>query len=87
MLLPGGGQMSAQTHFHKLPPAFSRCGFTVPELPYWELTFISGGRPLIVTVRARNAQAAAHEGEIELAAQLHEFDPKDARLISAIQCR
>ena len=53
--------------------------------PGFELTYICDGADFKTFVRARNQQAAAHEGLIELAHQCPGFDPDRARLVRAIQ--
>lgn len=70
-----------------LPPLHQLNAGNPRELPLFELKFYSCGREFIVTQRGRNSQAAAAEGLIELAAKFHEFDPEEARLISALQTR
>lgn len=53
--------------------------------PGFELTFLCDGSDFKTFVRARNQQAAAHEGLIELASQFHDFHPDKARLVRAVQ--
>lgn len=61
---------------------------TPPEpVPAFELTYVSEGRPFKALVRARNAEAAAHEALLELAHQCAEFNPETARLVAAVQTR
>ncbi len=73
-------------------PTFARCGTLPPlsappaeKLPAFELTYLAAGRTWKALVRARNAQAASHEGLIELAHQFPDFTPSEARLVSAVQ--
>lgn len=54
-------------------------------LPAFELSFLSDGHTFKALIRARNAQAAAAEGLIELAQQCPDFNPDGARLVSALQ--
>lgn len=56
------------------------------KLPGFQLTFYCAHRSFRAYVRARNVQAASHEGLIELAAQCPDFDPDNARLVAAVQC-
>lgn len=53
--------------------------------PCFELTFSCSGREFKTIARARNSQAAAAEGLLELATQCPEFDAEDARLTAAVQ--
>lgn len=53
--------------------------------PCFELTFACSGIPYKVLIRARNSQAAAAEGLLELAEQCPEFEPENARLMAAVQ--
>lgn len=55
------------------------------QKPLFELTFHCGGRPFITAVRARNSEAAASEGRIELASQCPDFDHECARLVRVVQ--
>lgn len=57
------------------------------DMPGFELTFLDGGRTWKVLARGSNAQAAAHEGLIELAAKFADFNPETARLVAAVQTR
>lgn len=53
--------------------------------PAFELAFMSEGHIYKALIRARNSQAAAAEGMIELAQQCPDFNPDAARLVSALQ--
>lgn len=55
------------------------------QLPAFELTYVSEGHDFKALIRARNSQAAAAEGLIELAQQCPDFNPEGARLVSAVQ--
>jgi len=55
------------------------------RLPCWELTFLCAGHTFKAIARARNSQAAAAEGLIELATQCPDFNSESARLVAAVQ--
>jgi hypothetical protein len=57
------------------------------QTPGWQLTYLSQGRQFRVFVRARNSQAADHEGRIELAAGCPDFEPEGARLVQCVETR
>jgi len=59
----------------------------IDKLPTFELTYLAAGRTWKALIRAKNAQAAGHEGLIELASQFPDFTPDEARLVSAVQTR
>lgn len=63
-----------------LPPLQS---LPLPDrIPGFQLDYSYQARPYTVYVRARNSMAADAEGRIQLAAQFHDFDPTDARLVA-----
>lgn len=64
----------------QLAPLLDARGFSK-----FELTFSCSGQDFKVQAQARNTQAAAHEGLIELAAQCPDFDAEDARLVACVQ--
>lgn len=73
-------------------PRLALCGKLPPladtmaaKLPAFELTYLAAGRTWKAVVRARNAQAASHEGIIELGHQFPDFAAAEARLVSAVQ--
>lgn len=55
------------------------------KFPGFEMTYFCNHKVWVAYVRARNQQAAAHEGALELAAKFPDFDYEDARCIRAIQ--
>ena len=69
-------------YFPTLPPLR-----VVASSRRWELTFLCDGHAFKVIAAGHNAQAAAAEGVIELAAQCAEFEPDTARMVSAIEVR
>lgn len=69
----------------KLPPLAS---LSIPSsTPGWQLSYVSQGRQYRVFVRARNSQAADHEGRLELAAGCPDFEPEGARLVQCVETR
>lgn len=55
------------------------------RLPGFELTYLCSGQSFKALICARNSQAAAAEGLIELASQCPDFEPDNARLVRVIQ--
>ena len=58
-----------------------------PQLPGFELEFLSAGKTFMVVVRARNTQAAQAEGRLQLASAFPDFDDQDARLVAFREVR
>lgn len=68
-----------------LPPLQRLTPANSQLLPGFELTFIHDGHDFKCFMRGRNTEAAAAEARIALADKFHDFDPVEARLVSAVQ--
>lgn len=66
-------------------PSLPPLAGSAPVMPGYQLTFNCTGRIFKAFVRGRNVHAASHEGILELASQCPDFEPENARLVSAIQ--
>lgn len=64
-----------------LPPLQNLPTPPAHQLPGWEVTFESAGRPFVAIVRARNSEAAAAEALCELASRCPDFDTDRARAV------
>ena len=56
-----------------------------PDDRAFELTYLCGGLDFKALIRARNSQAAAAEGLIQLGHEFPDFHPSEARLVAAVE--